>query len=252
MNARAASNDGTELTQFSCGVCPAYQVNMCQAAAAAAWSAGRPAPLQLQQSTYSVPPRKIICREQDLYDAVPVICSGWAASIVMLPDGRRQILSFLLPGDLVSSALLFEPVKSCMVEAITVVSYRTYRRAELKALLFAKPDLMDRLASTWVAEKARCDQLIVDLGRRTAEERIARLVFNLMDRLTQRGMMKPGDTTVEFPLRQHHIADAVGLTSVHVSKVITDFRRRGLMAIDDRELRLLNVDDLRRVAFSRH
>ena len=71
-----------------------------------------------------------------MHDAVPIICGGWAASVVMLSDGRRQILSFLLPGDMVSTALLFEPRPNYQVEAITEVRYRMLRRAELKDALF--------------------------------------------------------------------------------------------------------------------
>src|SRR5215470_10644434 len=74
--------------------------------------------LGIQQSSFVVAARRIICRDTELEDAVPIICDGWAASVIMLSDGSRQILSFLLPGDLVSAALLFDPGAHCSVEAI--------------------------------------------------------------------------------------------------------------------------------------
>ena len=241
----------SESSQLSCSGCTAYELNFCQAVATAPWAAGRGAPTKIQQALHTVPSRKIICREHDLHDAVPIICSGWAASVVMLPDGSRQILSFLLPGDLVSTALLFEPIKNCMVEAISAVRYRTFKRAELKTLLFNRPDLMEMVLKIWVEEKTRSDQLIVDLGRRAADERIARLILNLLDRLTKRGMVEEGKLGFDFPLRQHHIADATGLTTVHVSKVLSEFRRSGLLAISERTLTILSLDGFRRVAYSR-
>ena len=83
-------------------------------------------------------------------------------------------------------------------------------------------------------EKTRTDQLIVDLGRRTADERIARLILGLAERLSKRDMARGGPTEFDFPLRQHHIADATGLTPVHVSKVLSEFRRNGLINISER------------------
>ena len=237
--------------ELSCAACQAYDLNLCRAAASAQWSAGRSDALQVQQTARSVPARRIICREQDLHDSVPIICNGWAASIVMLSDGSRQILSFLLPGDLVSTALLFEPRPHCLVEAVTDVNYRTFKRSELKAILLKYPDLFDRLSKAWIEEKDRSDQLIVDLGRRTADERIARLMLNLAERLGRRGMVRTAAAPaieMDFPLRQHHIADATGLTPVHVSKVLSEFRRSGLIRISDRSLTILDPTGFRRVA----
>jgi CRP/FNR family transcriptional regulator, anaerobic regulatory protein len=171
--------------------------------------------------------------------------------VVLLSDASRQILSFLLPGDLVSTALLFEPRSHCLVEAITDVVYRTFKRSELKATLLKHPEMFDMLSQAWIEEKDRADQLIVDLGRRTADERIARLILNLAERLSQRDMIRTTENSaieMEFPLRQHHIADATGLTPVHVSKVLSEFRRGGLIKISDRSLTILDPAGFRRVA----
>ncbi len=234
--------------QPSCGQCPAYELNLCQAASEAAWAFPSAVPYKIQQTDHTVPARRTICREQDLHDAVPIICGGWAASIIMLSDGSRQILSFLLPGDIVSTALLFEPRPHCLVEAITDVRYRTFKRTELREILFSHPDLVDKLSRAWIEEKARADQLIVDLGRRTADERIARLILGLVDRLIKRDMAHGDPLEVDFPLRQHHIADATGLTPVHVSKVLSEFRRSGLIKISERSLTVLDPAGFRRVA----
>jgi CRP-like cAMP-binding protein len=210
--------------------------------------------LPIHQTVHTVPARRIICREQDLHDSVPIICSGWAASVIMLSDGSRQILSFLLPGDLVSTTLLFEPRSHCLVEAVTDVCYGSFKRSELKGLLLQHSSLFERLSRAWIEEKDRADQLIVDLGRRTADERIARLMLNLADRLARRGMTKIDATSaieMEFPLRQHHIADATGLTPVHVSKVLSEFRRNGLIKISDRSLNILDPTGFRRIAHMR-
>jgi CRP/FNR family transcriptional regulator len=118
------------------------------------------------------------------------------------------------------------------------------------AILLQNPDLFDRLAKAWIEEKDRSDQLIVDLGRRTADERIARLMLNLAERLGRRGMIETAGAPaieMDFPLRQYHIADATGLTPVHVSKVVSKFRRSGLIRIGDRSLTTLDPAGFRRI-----
>lgn len=240
--------DPVRSAQPFCGKCPAFDLNLCQAASEAVWSSPNAIPRKIQQAEHSAPARRTICREQDLHDTVPIICSGWAASIIMLSDGSRQILSFLLPGDIVSTTLLFEPRPHCLLEAITDVRYRTFKRTELREILISNPDLLDRLSRSWIEEKARADQLIVDLGRRTADERIARLILGLVERLTKRKMVHGDPLEFEFPLRQHHIADAAGLTSVHVSKVLSEFRRSGLIKISERSLTILDPAGFRRIA----
>ena len=85
-------------------------------------------------------------------------------------------------------------------------------------------------------------------ARRTAAERIARLILNLQSRLMQRGMAQPETMEMEFPLRHHHIADATGLSLVHVSKVLSEFRRSGIVKIGDRSLTILEPEALQRIA----
>jgi len=237
--------------QTSSVSCPAYDLNFGQAALDASWTFVDATTSGLERTDHTVPARRTICREQDLHDAVPVIVGGWAASIVMLSDGSRQILSFLLPGDIVSTALLFESRPHCLVEAITEVRYSIFKRSELKDMIFRTPELVEKLARAWIEEKTRSDELIVDLGRRTADERIARLILSLVDRLIQRDMVRTDPLEVDFPLRQHHIADATGLTPVHVSKVLSEFRRNGLIRISERSLAILDPVGFRRIANTR-
>jgi CRP/FNR family transcriptional regulator len=97
-----------------------------------------------------------------------------------------------------------------------------------------------------IDERRQADELAVDLGRRTADERLARLILKLSERLAKRGMVH--EQTFEFPLRQWQIADATGLTPVHVSKVLGEFQRAGLIEIKDRSLTIRNPAELRRVA----
>jgi CRP/FNR family transcriptional regulator, anaerobic regulatory protein len=226
--------------------CPPYELNLCHAIASAGDDVSDDFSAMLEATEHTVPARRIAFRSRDLHDIVPIMCEGWAASAIALSDGSRQILSFLLPGDLVSATLLFGAPLHCMVEAITDVRYRTFRRADFKAALFKHPNLFEKISKSWIEEKSRSDQLAIDLGRRTADERIARLILGLKERLEQRGMAN--GLSFEFPLRQHHIADATGLTPVHVSKVLSEFRRNGLIEISDRAVTIRDLENFQRIA----
>ena len=206
----------------------------------------QPGALPLNTSTHTIPARRTILHPSESPDFVIVICKGWATSSISLSDGRRQILSFFLPGDIVSTPSLFEPMSGRLIEAVTDVTYRKFKRSELKTLLFKNPSLFEKISKCWIEEKANSDQLALDLGRRTADERIARLILNLAERLTKRGMMH--GQMLDFPLRQRQIADATGLTPVHVSKVLGEFQRANLIEISNRSLVIISEPALRQIA----
>jgi len=237
----------TATSERSCTVCAVEEFNFCAAVGVALKTGTGDVPclLPLGAVAQKISARRIICHLNERSESVPVICQGWAALTIALPGGRRQILSFLLPGDTVSMAYLFGPMPGRIVDAITDVTFRSFKRYDLQTLLFKDADFFETVMKAWVEEEERSVQLTVDLGRRTADERLARLILTLAGRLTKRGMMR--DLSMEFPLRQHHIADATGLTPVHVSKVIGEFQRADLIEINNRSLTIVDLVALRRV-----
>lgn len=207
-----------------------------------AWLSLLPPP-QSQQTARS---RQVIYGADETLDVVPVIFDGWAARVSRLSDGRRQILSFLLPGDLVSAGAVFTGALDFFVEAITTVRYVQYDRSDLTAKLPEEPKIFQALLGACLAEKNAAYGLATDLGRRSANERIARLFLHLKERLDQRGLVN--DQAFAVPLRQQHIADATGLTPVHVNRVIGSFRQNGLIEMSAGILKVLNLSALQRVA----
>jgi CRP/FNR family transcriptional regulator len=190
--------------------------------------------------------RRSIFHQNDSMAGLPIICEGWAASMLKLSNGRRQILSFLLPGEIIACGPLFESRLHVAIDAVTRGCYRLFDSAQLKAAISVSPAIFDKILSACNDEKNRADQLIVDLGRRTAAERVARLLLDIWNRLEKSGMVE--GNSIEFPLRQTHIADATGLTPVYVSKLIGEFHDSGILEISGRTLQITDMGQLRRLA----
>jgi CRP-like cAMP-binding protein len=191
-------------------------------------------------------PRQTIIRAGERLIGIPVLVEGWAVRVSRLPDGRRQILSFLLPGDLISVGAAFTERLAYFVEAVTPVRCIYYDRADFTAQLSADPRKFNAFVKLLLSDKDRAFDLAVDLGRRDASERIARLILHLMQRLEARGLVS--ENAFDLPLRQQHIADATGLTSVHVNRVFCALRQNGIVEMRNGRLKVLDLAALRRRA----
>jgi CRP/FNR family transcriptional regulator len=246
----ARTSGSTPMTcDAACTKCPAFNLLCGGTKEGDADGEGRQ-DFPLASTIHTIPARRLILHPKEWSDHVPIICSGWAMSSIALPDGRRQIISFLLPGDIVSAGSLLAPMSGHTVEAITEVTYRKFKRDEIKGLLFRRIDLLEKLFGLWSEAKQHSDQLALDLGRRRADERIARLILRVTDNVAKRMTERTAEkvTSFDFPLRQRHIADATGLTPVHVSKVMGEMQRAGLIDINSRSLTITNEAELKRIA----
>ena len=178
--------------------------------------------------------------------------SGWAFRYKTLSDGRRQILNFLLPGDLIGLQQEFADGAMHGIEAVTDVSLCVFKRDGLWDLFRSNPSLGYDV--TWMSarEEAFVDDNLLTAGRRNATERIAMLLMHLYRRLDRIGLeLKDPDGvggTIEFPINQQHIADNLGLSLVHTNKTMRRLHKLGLHDITDGRLRLLNTRALERIA----
>lgn len=187
---------------------------------------------------------QIVARNQ-LSEDVFVLCGGWGFRFLQLSDGSRQILNFLLPGDLFSATSVFEERFHFSVRALTEIQITAMRRTEVQSRLAVNPGILTALAKSCVAETEAADEMLTALGQRSAEERIAYLLLHLMQRIAARSVIR--EQRYHFPLRQQVIADAVGLTSVHVSRVLSLFRDRSIVELSDGTLQVFNLPELQRL-----
>lgn len=200
----------------------------------------------LRQDFRALPARATIYREGERTSEYLNLFAGWAFRYKLIPDGRRQILAFLLPGDSISFQLMKTGRLRFSVQALTSVSLCVFGREALASYVAERPALTARLDHLIAREIALADDRLTDLGQRSAQERVARLFAQLHLRLQRRGLAD-GNSFIS-PLRQQHIGDALGLTSVHVSRVLRDLKADGLIAIEGERIVLRDLPMLRKLA----
>lgn len=173
---------------------------------------------QFKVDELHVDPGASFLREGATSEHLYTVLNGWAFRYKMLDDGRRQILNYALPADMVGlqGALMREMEHS--VEALTPLTLCVFPRAKLWDLYSKFPSLAFDI--TWLAarEEQLIDEHLVNLGRRTALERTAYLLLHLYVRADEAGMVKNG--TIQFPFTQQHLADALGMSLVHTNKTL--------------------------------
>lgn len=160
-----------------------------------------------------------------------LVAEGWAYRFRLLGNGRRQIVGFCLPGDLIGAPL--QPLTA---------SLGSVTRLSLVELPTATKVIARALARIAALDEAYLLNQIVRLGRQTAYERTAHLMLELRDRLDQAGLVDEG--RFPMPLTQELLADALGLSSVHVNRTLQVLRREQMLALDGGMARILMPDML--------
>ncbi|CAO3425332.1 Crp/Fnr family transcriptional regulator [Azospirillum endophyticum] len=176
--------------------------------------------------------------EGDATETVFIIRRGWAVASVFHENGRRQVLRFAMPGGMVGFERIADGCMPCTVEALTDLTVCPIPRQSLMRLCQSAPELALRLASLLAAETISDWRLLGGLGTCNAAERIARLLLLLC----QRQSRASGVCEDEFalPISQTLIADATGLTSVHVCRTLKELRTAGLLTFTKGRLRVMD------------
>jgi len=173
------------------------------------------------------------------HETAYVILEGWALRHRQLADGRRQILNFLLPGDWAGlTAILFRSADHS-VTAVTPVIAAPVSFADVTGLFRDHARLALGIYWTAAQEEAVVAEHLVDVGRRSAFERLGHLFLETLLRLEAVGQATT-DGSFDFPLNQTALADALGLSHVHVNRTLKRLRREGLIAIEGRRARILD------------
>jgi CRP-like cAMP-binding protein len=183
-----------------------------------------------------------ICREGDQPRDVHLILSGWACRYKQLEDGRRQVVSFFLPGDICDLNMFILKEMDHNIGAITAVTI-----AELSREFFDEiTSGYDRIATAlwWetLVNAAIQREWTINLGQRSASERLAHLLCEIFFRLRLAGLTT--GLSCDFPLTQSDLADATGLSKVHVNRTLQDLRSGGLIVMKGKTLTVPSLERL--------
>jgi CRP-like cAMP-binding protein len=174
------------------------------------------------------------------------ILEGWAFRHKSLPDGRRHVLNFALPGDLVGLQLAILNEMQHTVTALTDTTLCVFQRDKVWSVFKEYPALA--YSMTWMAsrEERMIDGHLLSLGQRSALERLAYLVLHLHDRAESVGYAR--NHSLDAPFSQAHLAEALGITPVHVSRTLKKMQARDLISWKKDRLQILNREELEAVA----
>ncbi|MEA3003255.1 MAG: hypothetical protein QOH81_2043 [Sphingomonadales bacterium] len=170
--------------------------------------------------------RRNIIREGDRPDHVHLIVQGWAARYKLLPDGARQITAFLIPGDFCDLHITVLREMDHSIATLTRAKVAYIPRERMEALT-ARPDVARAFWWATLVDEAVLRSWIVNIGRRDAYEAIGHLMCELYMRMKNVGLTR--DHSYELPLTQEEVGDALGLTPVHVNRVLQRMRSEGLI-----------------------
>ncbi|MDM7956078.1 Crp/Fnr family transcriptional regulator [Blastomonas sp.] len=193
-----------------------------------------------------VRPKVDLLRQGDCTGPMHILIEGWAIRYKTLEDGRRQILSVLLPGDLFD---INGFMASSMDHSIAALTGVTLARLDNDFLDTARREHAALEKALWCdihVTAAIQREWSTSLGQRTARERMAHLLCELYIRQRQVELADGG--RCPFPLTQIELAEALGMTPVYVNRTLQDLRREGLVQLEHKMLTIFDLAQLKRVA----
>jgi CRP-like cAMP-binding protein len=175
-----------------------------------------------------------------------ILQEGWASCYKLLPDGGRQIITFSLPGDCMGLRSVLLRTSDHSFAAITDAVVSDIPSHRIMSLFHDNPRL--GAAILWAAsrDEAMTVEHLVNIGRRSAIDGMAHLILELWERLRLVGMGTP--TGFDCPLNQNGLADALGLSVIHVNRVLRQLREQGLMTFVAHQVVIHDLAGLRALA----
>lgn len=187
-----------------------------------------------------------IFRQGDRVRESCIVLSGMVARYKMAGDGRRQILSFHFPGDMPDLQSLNLPYMDHSLTALSPVRLGLISHDDLKPAIDRYAGVRDAVLRRTLVDCSIIREWMVNLGRRSALERIAHLFCECFLRLKVVGLTDQAD--FRLPLTQTELGDATGLSSVHVNRTMQELRRMGLILSRGNVHSILDWDQLQMTA----
>src|SRR6195952_3383141 len=191
-------------------------------------------------------PGQVLVREGDIPRECCVLIDGYACRHKSTSSGVRQIVSFHIPGDILDVQHLQLPKADHNVEMITAATVAWIAPADLRDLLHRHPRINDALWRDSLVDASIFREWVLNVGRRDASSRIAHMLCEFAARREAAGLGSPD--RFELPMTQDQIADATGLTVVHVNRTLQALGKAGVIERQGREFRIADWARMREVA----
>lgn len=191
-------------------------------------------------------PRRDLIREGDQPGPVFVLLEGWAFRYKVLPNGSRQIMAFLMPGDACDLHIAMLAEMDHSIQTVTHARVATISRPAMDEIMATYPGIARAMYIAQLVDEGTLRAWIVSLGRRSSIERASHLLLELYARAVRVGIIH--ESAMELPLSQVVLADALGMTPVHVNRVLQDLRRSGAIGLQRGLLRIIDPTALIRIS----
>ncbi|HEY2069577.1 MAG TPA: Crp/Fnr family transcriptional regulator [Rhizomicrobium sp.] len=195
-----------------------------------------------------VPAGYTIINEGERLDSARLLLAGWACRTRTFADGRRQIFEFILPGEMYG--LCLRPQAVALAAAVTLTPAVIADASVIQDAYTHKqkeyPHLVAGLHCTASLDEAHLLNQLIRIGRQSAYERMAHLILELRERLSVVGLATAD--TMPLPLTQEMLADALGLSIVHLNRTLQQLRRENLIIFKSGMMRILQPDRLAEIA----
>ena len=172
---------------------------------------------------------ELLVRAGESSDTVFRLESGWAARYRELPDGKRQIILVHLPGELMGIKSMLLERQPDTIECLTPITARTIEQHRLFDLITQDSGVCARVMFQLAENERQTHNWLTALGRGMADQRIATLLLDLHGRLHRTGLANGG--AFDIPMTQEQIADHLGLTLVHVNRVLRRLSKSGIVTV---------------------
>lgn len=182
-----------------------------------------------------------VLRDGDRPGEVSILISGFAQRLKTTSEGTRQIVAFSVPGDPLDFECLFLEEADFSVQLCSNGTIACVRKDAVRTLFETKPDFARAVTSALLADAAKAREWVMNVGRRDARQRIAHLLCEIMARLRAQDMKTE---PFELPFTQEQLADATGLTPVHVNRILKQLSTEGAIRRTGRFISVPNWDRL--------
>jgi CRP-like cAMP-binding protein len=201
---------------------------------------------EIQSTRVKVRRGRQLTREGQTGHKAFILQSGWACSYKELPNGSRQIINFPIAGDCVGLRSVLLKTADHSFSAITDSVVSPVEGANLMKYVTEFPRLGTALLWAASRDEAMVVEHLVNIGRRNALERTAHFFMELAERLSMIGLAK--GTEFACPLSQYVLADALGLSPIHINRVLRQLREKDLLTMRKGIVTVHNLNGLRKLA----